>query len=125
MDQTKYILRPETVESVFVLYRVTGDEKYREIGWKIFEALNKQCRTPSAYSGLKNVNHKAEQVKPTARLQHLPPDPTNWNDSMESFFLAETLKYLYLLFSPTDVIPLDRYVFNTEAHPLGIIVKHE
>jgi hypothetical protein len=37
---------------------------------------------------------------------------------MESFWLAETLKYFYLLFvDDPDVIPLDKYVFNTEAHP--------
>eukprot|EP00252_Welwitschia_mirabilis_P007296 TRINITY_DN1853_c0_g1_i3.p1 TRINITY_DN1853_c0_g1~~TRINITY_DN1853_c0_g1_i3.p1 ORF type:complete len:101 (+),score=19.16 TRINITY_DN1853_c0_g1_i3:148-450(+) len=40
---------------------------------------------------------------------------------MQSFFLAETLKYLYLLFSPPSVIPLDQWVFNTEAHPLKIV----
>lgn len=40
---------------------------------------------------------------------------------MESFFLGETLKYLYLLFSEDpSLISLDRYVFNTEAHPLPI-----
>jgi mannosyl-oligosaccharide alpha-1,2-mannosidase len=39
---------------------------------------------------------------------------------MQSYFLAETLKYLYLLFSPSSVIPLDEWVFNTEAHPLRI-----
>ncbi|OMJ11957.1 Mannosyl-oligosaccharide 1,2-alpha-mannosidase MNS1 [Smittium culicis] len=39
-------------------------------------------------------------------------------NSMERFFLAETLKYLYLLFSPTDYISLEDFVFNTEAHPL-------
>jgi len=43
------------------------------------------------------------------------------DDVQQSFFLAETLKYLYLIFSPDSVIPLDRYVFNTEAHPLPII----
>jgi mannosyl-oligosaccharide alpha-1,2-mannosidase len=39
---------------------------------------------------------------------------------METFFLAETLKYLYLLFGSNDVFPLDKYVFNTEAHPFPI-----
>lgn len=39
---------------------------------------------------------------------------------MQSFFLAETLKYLYLLFSPDDLMSLDKWVFNTEAHPLKI-----
>ncbi len=35
-----------------------------------------------------------------------------------SFFLAETLKYLLLLFGDDGVLPLTDYVFNTEAHPL-------
>jgi len=45
-----------------------------------------------------------------------------YRNKMESFWLGETLKYFYLLFSdnPTPLIPLDRYVFNTEAHPLPI-----
>ena len=42
------------------------------------------------------------------------------DDRMESFFLAETLKYLYLLQDPDSEISLDTYVFNTEAHPLKI-----
>ena len=44
---------------------------------------------------------------------------------MQSFFLAETLKYLYLLFSPPTVIPLDEWVFNTEAHPLRIVNRND
>lgn len=47
--------------------------------------------------------------------------PPNRNDKQESFWLAETLKYLYLLYSPTDVIPLTGWVFNTEAHPLKVM----
>lgn len=43
---------------------------------------------------------------------------------MQSFFLAETLKYLYLLFSPPSFMSLDKWVFNTEAHPLRIITGH-
>jgi len=39
-------------------------------------------------------------------------------DSMESYFLAETLKYLYLLFAPRETLDLNKVVFNTEAHPL-------
>lgn len=41
----------------------------------------------------------------------------NQIDSMESFLFAETFKYLYLLFSPPEIISLDKFVFNTEAHP--------
>jgi len=43
------------------------------------------------------------------------------DNMMQSFFLAETLKYLYLLFSPPSVISFDGWVFNTEAHPLRIV----
>lgn len=45
------------------------------------------------------------------------------DDKMQSYFLAETLKYLYLLFSPPTVVSLDEWVFNTEAHPLRIIPR--
>ena len=39
---------------------------------------------------------------------------------MESFFLGETLKYLYLLFADRHEVDLDKWVFNTEGHPLPI-----
>ncbi|KAJ2808101.1 hypothetical protein H4S07_003469, partial [Coemansia furcata] len=102
-----YILRPETVETLFILYRVTGDTKYQEWGWNIFLAIEKHAKVEFGYAGVSNV-YRSDST-------------TNHIDAMESFFLAETLKYLYLLFSPTDVISLDEYVFNTEAHPFRII----
>ena len=46
-------------------------------------------------------------------------------DSMESFWLSETLKYAYLLFSPTDELPFDLFVLNTEAHPLRIVGRSD
>jgi mannosyl-oligosaccharide alpha-1,2-mannosidase len=49
--------------------------------------------------------------------------PVDLDDKAESFFMAETLKYLYLLFSPTSLIPLDTWVFNTEAHPTRVFTK--
>jgi len=94
--------RPETVESLFMMYRITNDPIYREWGWKIFKAFQKHgiIEDGEGYTSLDNVN----AVPPPRR------------DNMESFWLAETLKYLYLLFSPTDFLPLDGIVFNTEAH---------
>ncbi|KAL3684934.1 hypothetical protein R1sor_002956 [Riccia sorocarpa] len=101
------LLRPETVESLFVLYRVTGDIKYREWGWKIFQAFEAHTKVSTGgYSSLETVTTV----------------PARRRDKMETFFLGETLKYLYLLFSDRSVLPLDKYVFNTEAHPLPIIV---
>ncbi|KAG0202611.1 mannosyl-oligosaccharide alpha-1,2-mannosidase [Mortierella sp. NVP41] len=101
-------LRPETVESLFYMWRFTGDEKYREWGWKIFEAIEKYSKVESGgYSSIHDIRRK-ENIR--------------FSDKMETFFLAETLKYLYLLFGSNDVLPLDKYVFNTEAHPFPIFV---
>ncbi|KAF1322646.1 Mannosyl-oligosaccharide alpha-1,2-mannosidase, partial [Globisporangium splendens] len=100
----KYRLRPETIESLFYLYRITKDVKYREYGWKIFQAIETHAKLKYGYGAIKDV----------AEL------PARNDNKMESFFLAETLKYLYLLQAPDDLIPLDEYVFNTEAHPIRI-----
>ena len=98
------LLRPETVESLMILYRATGNNKYREWGWEIFQAFEKHCKVEAGYCGVTDVTH------PSAEL----------DNKMQSWFLAETLKYLYLLFSPSDVLSLDEWVFNTEAHPMMI-----
>eukprot|EP00897_Mesotaenium_endlicherianum_P007513 jgi/Mesen1/6790/ME000035S06171 len=100
------LLRPETVESLLYLYRITGNSIYREWGWRIFESFEKYARVASGgYSSLQDVT--------------VVPPPLR--DRMETFFLGETLKYLYLLFGSPDVLPLDKYVFNTEAHPFPIL----
>ncbi|GAA5821417.1 hypothetical protein JCM11251_004613 [Rhodosporidiobolus azoricus] len=99
------ILRPETVESLFVAYRLTGDPIYREWGWDIFRSFVKHCRLPDGgFASIRDV----DQV------------PVEHEDRMETFWISETLKYLYLLFSEADLVPLDKYVFNTEAHVLPI-----
>ena len=97
----RYILRPETIESLFVLYRVTGDAAYQERAWRTFEAVARHCRTEWAFAALADVTReRPAQV-----------------DSMESFFTAETLKYYYLIFAEPGLVSLDEYVLNTEAHP--------
>lgn len=103
-NERYYILRPETVESYFYLWRLTKDPKYREWGWEAAQAIEKICRTPGGYSGIRNVYEINSEM----------------DDVQQSFFLAETLKYLYLLFSDDELINLDQWVFNTEAHPLPI-----
>jgi mannosidase alpha-like ER degradation enhancer 2 len=96
----RYPLRPEIIESAFYLHRATGDPRYLEMGRVFFESLFRRCRTEAGYTVLESV---ATGKK---------------GDLMPSYFLAETLKYLYLLFSPPDTLDLDAVVFNTEAHPL-------
>ncbi|XP_075216552.1 mannosyl-oligosaccharide alpha-1,2-mannosidase IA-like [Lycorma delicatula] len=103
-EEKHYILRPETVESYFYMWRFTKNEKYREWGWDFVEALEKYCRVQGGFSGIRNVYHE---------------NPIE-DDEQQSFFLAETLKYLYLLYSDDNLLPLDEWVFNTEAHPLPI-----
>ncbi|KAJ5482883.1 hypothetical protein N7539_006329 [Penicillium diatomitis] len=90
----EYFLRPEAIESIFIMYRLTGDETWREKGWKMFEAIAKHTRTNLAHAGIKDVTAS----KPAQK------------DSMESFWTAETLKYFYLLFSEPSVVDLDKYV---------------
>ena len=102
-----YILRPETVESYFLMWRLTKDPKYREWGWEMVQALDKHCKAEAGYSGIRNVYQVAS-------------GSANQDDVQQSFFLAETLKYLFLLFSDDKLIDLKRWVFNTEAHPLPI-----
>lgn len=102
VDDPSYQLRPEAIESVFIMYRLTGDRAWQETGWKMFKAIVKHTHTPLANARIKNVM----QQKPDKE------------DSMESFWLAETLKYFYLLFSEPEVVSLDEWVLNTEAHPL-------
>ena len=70
------ILRPETVESLFLAYRITGDPIYREWGWDIFQSFQKHCRvTTGGYAGIEDV-----QVVPPVQL-----------DRMETFWMGETL----------------------------------
>jgi hypothetical protein len=94
--------RPETVESLFYMWRITNDDMYREWGWEMFSSFVKHTAVDhnGGYTSINDVNS----------------NPTTARDNMESFWLAETLKYFYLLFGPDDVLPLDKVVFNTEAH---------
>ncbi|XP_034752387.1 endoplasmic reticulum mannosyl-oligosaccharide 1,2-alpha-mannosidase isoform X2 [Etheostoma cragini] len=101
------LLRPETVESLFYLYRFTKDPKYRDWGWDILLSFNNYTKVLGG--GYTSINNVRDPLNPGPR------------DKMESFFLGETLKYLYLLFSDnTEQLSLDKYVFNTEAHALPI-----
>jgi len=95
-----YHLRPEIIESTCYLYQYTRDPQYRRMGEKIFNDFVKYCRTETGYAALSDVITKQQR------------------DEMESFALAETFKYFYLLFAPPGTLAFDKIVFNTEAHPL-------
>ncbi|KLU85055.1 hypothetical protein MAPG_04087 [Magnaporthiopsis poae ATCC 64411] len=103
INSKNYILRPEAIESVWYMYRITGDKRWQEKGWRMFKAVIKATQTEHGHSAVDGVQY---------------PDraPAQLNN-MESFWLAETLKYFYLLYTTPDVISLDDWVLNTEAHP--------
>jgi hypothetical protein len=96
-----YHLRPEIIESTYYLYHYTGDREYRRMGEKMFDDFVKYCRTDSGYAALADVISKQQL------------------DEMQSFVLAETFKYFYLLFAPPETLKFDKVIFNTEAHPLS------
>lgn len=113
--------RPETVETLYYLYKITGDIKYREWGWEIFQNFVK-------YTKVTDSNGKNPRYTSLKDCTVVPPV---FADNMESFWLAETLKYIYLLFDDetgnslgklkngkADKWDLRNIVFNTEAHPL-------
>lgn len=103
-------LRPEVAESLFVLFQVTQDTKYQNWSWKIFESIDKYCRLPwGGYAGWVDVT----QCRPSNTTAHL--------DFMDSFFMAETLKYLYMIQTESMYTkdPLST-VFSTEGHMLPV-----
>ncbi|XP_040016384.1 mannosyl-oligosaccharide 1,2-alpha-mannosidase IA [Gasterosteus aculeatus] len=106
-NEKYFILRPEVIETYMYMWRFTHDPKYREWGWEAVQALEQHCRVEGGYSGVRDVYASAP----------------NHDDVQQSFYLAETLKYLYLLFSDDDHLPFDHWVFNTEAHPLPVLKK--
>ncbi|KAK0617262.1 glycoside hydrolase family 47 protein [Immersiella caudata] len=110
IDSPYYVLRPEVVESYYYAYRATGDTKYQEWAWDAFQAIQRACRVGSGYSGVVDVNK---------------PDGAGYTDAQETFWFAEVLKYLYLIFSEDAVWQVqadhtNQFVFNTEAHPVRI-----
>jgi mannosyl-oligosaccharide alpha-1,2-mannosidase len=105
----RYILRPEAIESVFILYRITGKPYLLESAWNMWQAIDNSTKTDLANSAIADVTYTTAKAPRT--------------DSMESFWMGETLKYFYLIFSEPGLISLDEFVFNTEAHPLRRLIR--
>ncbi len=99
-DEPGYELRPESLESAYYLYRLTGDEGYRTMGAAMWAAIDRWTRTDAGFAALADVRTRTKR------------------DRMHSFFFAETMKYAYLLLAPPETLDLSAVVFNTEAHPL-------
>ncbi|CAD5231790.1 unnamed protein product [Bursaphelenchus xylophilus] len=114
-----YPLRPEIVESMMYLYKATDDPHYLHMAAGIVDSIEANSKTSCGYATIKDINKRTLE------------------DRMESFFLAETTKYLYLIFDPENFIHSDGsharvfdhpagecvvygggWIFNTEAHPI-------
>ena len=96
----RFFLNPEIMESAYYLYHFTQDPRYLQMGKTFLDGLKQHCRAEVGYAELKSAITKEK------------------TDRMESYFLAETLKYLYLLFAPPETLEFNKVVFNTEAHPI-------
>eukprot|EP00439_Symbiodinium_sp_Y106_P039962 s5088_g4.t2 len=100
-------LRPEVVESLWYLYLATGDPKYQDWGWSIFQAIEAFARLDSGgYSSIQDVTVQSELER---------------RDEMQTFLLSETFKYLFLLFGDRQPLDLNKTVLNTEGHPLPVL----
>lgn len=97
-----YPLRPEIVESAWYLYRLTGDTVWRDMGRTLFDDFVRHTRTDSGFAALANVVTKEKK------------------DDMESFVLAETFKYFWLLYADSAALDPTTTVLTTEAHPLRV-----
>ncbi|SGZ30687.1 BQ5605_C049g12431 [Microbotryum silenes-dioicae] len=102
---THFAGRPETIESIFEMWRLTGDRKWQDMGWRIFVDWSAVAIAEYGFAGIDDVFQ--------------PVEPRQL-DVQESYVLAETLKYFYLLFSDRELLSLDQYVFSTEAHPFKL-----
>lgn len=90
----RYLLRPEAIESVFVLYRLTGDTDLPDSAWRMFSNIERNTRTDFG----------------NAMISDVRIDKSAKQNKMESFWTAETLKYFYLIFSEPSVVSLNEYV---------------
>ena len=97
-----YVLRPENLESCFYLYRFTKDAQYLWMGKRMIDDIVAHCKNAVGFASLKNVQTFEKA------------------NAMESFFLAETLKYAYLLFAPESKLNFKKIVLTTEAHPFRL-----
>ncbi|CAJ0931536.1 unnamed protein product, partial [Mesorhabditis belari] len=99
-DVSFYPLRPELAESTYHLYQATKNPFYLHVGREIMENINLRTRVECGFATVHDVFDGSLE------------------DRMESFFLSETMKYLYLLFDENNIVNThgERLLFTTEGH---------
>jgi mannosyl-oligosaccharide alpha-1,2-mannosidase len=104
----KYMLDHRILESLLILYRTTHEQKYREAAWKLFVSVNSTCRTDYGFSGV--------EIKPGGECERLEGE-------VDPRVFSGFFKYMYLIFSDSTFVDLDKWVFTPEGHPLLKIEK--
>lgn len=97
-----YPLRPELIESTYYMYQATKDESWLRAGVHFLTSIDMDLETACGFATVKNIG------------------TTELADNMPSFFLSETLKYLYLLFDTDNFVHSRPFIFSTEAHPFDL-----
>lgn len=105
ITDARYRLRPEYMESLFYAYRITGEQRYRDWAWEAFEAIELHAKAQFGFATVKDV--LAANAKDVERL-----------DEQDTWFVAATLKYAYLIFDDHHKFRLEDWVFNAQGHPL-------
>ncbi|KAI1080052.1 glycoside hydrolase family 47 protein [Whalleya microplaca] len=105
-----YVLRPEVIEGFYYAYRATGQAKYQDWAWDAFLNINATCAAGVGYSSIDDVNVAGGG---------------GFDDFQESFWFAEVLKYSYLIQADDAEWQVsaghdNKWVFNTEAHPVKV-----
>jgi mannosidase alpha-like ER degradation enhancer 2 len=100
VEKPDYSLNPEIMESIYTLYRTTGNADYLQIGKVFLDSLVIYCKTDEGYAGLSSVITKKKV------------------DRLDPWFFAGTMKYLYLLFTPPDVLDFGKIIMNSHGHPI-------
>ncbi|CCD24304.1 putative mannosidase MNL2 NDAI_0C06450 [Naumovozyma dairenensis CBS 421] len=101
----KQVLNPDLIESIFYMYRITGDAEWREMGHDLFETVLKVLKETNV--GAKGLWHISELKGDDSDE---PTVPNHW--------ISKTLKYFHLLFGSADKYSLDDYVFSESGHLL-------
>ena len=99
IEDDSFEFAPELFESLYIFWKQTKDEKYRNIAWKLFEEFNKTCRTEFGFADLK----KGKQ-----------------QNKFNPLLLSATFKYLYLMFKENLINDYENWVFNHHGHPLHV-----
>lgn len=102
LKEHHYALRPEAIESLFMLYRITGKPEYQDMAWNMWKSVKNATDAADAFTTMGNSTQTETQTKPAA---------------IDTYWAAQTFKYFWLIFANEDVMSLDKWVFNTEGHP--------